>query len=99
MATPNPSLRDKCVSYSHFVSAIEAVKALHVFLAAVMTDVAALRRATLEDEELFVLYAKYLREASLSARPLLAEAIERYDQMISGEYELADFEDWTGPGN
>jgi hypothetical protein len=85
MATPSPSLRNTSVSNSQFASAIEAVKALHVVLASVMTDVAALRRTVLDDPGFAELYEKNLREASKTTRPLVAEAIAQYDEMIALE--------------
>ena len=87
MATPSPSLREKSVSCSQYASAIEAVKAIHVVLASVMVDLAALRRTVLEDPEFAEQYARHLREASQTTRPLVAEAIEHYDEMISLEQE------------
>jgi len=83
MATPSPSLREMPVCCRQFASAIEAVKALHVVLASVMTDLAALRRTVLEDPESAQRYSRHLREASQTIRPLVAEAIEHYDEMIS----------------
>lgn len=91
MATSTPSVPEKCVSCSHFASAIEAVKAVHVVLASVMTDLAALRRSVLEDPEFTQLYAKHLAAASRAARPLLAEALKHYDEMISLQQESNGF--------
>jgi len=91
MATPTPSLREKSVSSSQFASAIEAVKAIHVVLGSVMADLAALRRTVLEDPEFAEQYAKRLHETSRTTRPLVAEAIEHYDQMISLEQENNGF--------
>ena len=91
MATPSPSLRENSISCSQFVAAIEAVKALHVVLASVMTDLAALRRTVLDDPSFAILYEKNLREASKTTRPLVAEAIAHYDDMIALERENSEF--------
>jgi hypothetical protein len=92
MATTSPSLMEKSVSGRQFAAAIEAIKAVHVILASVMTDLAALRRAVLEDADFAESYAKHLREATDTARPLVAEAIEHYDEMISLEQENGEFD-------
>jgi len=91
MATPSPSLRENCGSGSQFAVAIEAIKALHVVLASVMSDLAALRRTVLDDPTFAGLYEKNLRAASRTARPLLAEAIAHYDEMIALERENPEF--------
>jgi hypothetical protein len=87
MATPSPSLRDKSVPVNPVASAIEAVKAIHVVLASVMTDLAALRRTVLEEPDFAEAYAKHLREAAKASKPLVAEAIAHYDEMIGLEQE------------
>lgn len=92
MATSAPSLPGKCVSCSHFAAAIEAVKAVHVVLTALMTDLAALRRSVLDDPEFAELYAKHLVAASNAVRPLLAEVLKRYDEIISSGQESNGFE-------
>lgn len=92
MATSAPSLPGRCVSCSHVAAAIEAVKAVLVVLTSVMTDLAALRRSVLEDPEFAELYAKHLVAASNAARPLLAEVLEHYDEMISLGQENNGFE-------
>ena len=91
MATPSPSLRENSVSCSPYASAIEAVKALHVVLASVMMDLAALRRTVLDDPSFAELYEKNLREASKTTRPLVNEAIAHYDAMIALEEQNSEF--------
>lgn len=71
-------------SSDEFASAIQAMKALHVMLVSVMTELAALRRTMLDTPELRELYEQNLREATSTARPILAEAMECYETMISG---------------
>jgi hypothetical protein len=87
MATPSPSLREQSVPGSQFASAIEAVKAIHVVLASVMTDLAALRRTVLDDPDFADSYVRNLREAARASKPLVAEAIAHYDAMIALEEE------------
>lgn len=87
MSAPSPALRENFPAHTQFVAVIEAVKALHVMVASVMADLAALRRTVLEDPELAELYAEHLRSATDTARPLLAEALECYQTMISTEGE------------
>ena len=83
MATPIPSLQEQAVSGNQFASAVEAVKTLHIVLASVMADLAAIRRTILDDPVFAEQYPKHLRETSRTTRPLVAEAIEHYDQMIA----------------
>lgn len=75
-----------------FVSAMQAIKALHVMVVSVMTDLSALRRTLLDDPELQNVYAKHLKDASTTARPILAEAMECYETMISGDDATTTFQ-------
>ena len=92
MSAPTPALREKFPAYTQFVAVMEAVKALHVMVASVMADLAALRRTVLEDPELAELYAEHLRDATDTTRPLLAEALECYQTMIPTGGEPLDFD-------
>lgn len=92
MSIAGPSLREKSLPYSQFVALIETVKALHVMVASVMADLTALRRTVLEDPEFAELYGQHLRDTTRTTRPLLAEAMECYEKMISGEGEPISFD-------
>jgi len=87
MSISSPTLRENCQPYTKFVALMETLKALHVMVASVMADLTALRRTVLEDPEFADLYAEHLRDATDTTRPLLAEAMECYEKMISDERE------------
>jgi len=61
---------------------VKQVKTLHATLTAIMADVAALRRTVLDEPEGMGLYRTNLRSAIATAKPLLDEAMQSYDQMI-----------------
>jgi hypothetical protein len=68
------------------------VKSLHAALTGLMTDVAALRRTMLEQPEDVAQYQANLRIALETAKPLVDEAMDSYDEMIkvlstSGRWE------------
>jgi hypothetical protein len=58
------------------------VKSLHAALTGLMTDVAALRRTMLAEPEDKDLYQENLRVALETAKPLVDEAMQSYDDMI-----------------
>ena len=91
MLNPSPIQQQNSVS-PQFVAAMEAIKALHVMVVSVMTDLSALRRTVLEDQEFQNAYKKHLTQASMTARPILAEAMEDYERMISGGGAATTFE-------
>jgi hypothetical protein len=66
-------------------ASIEAVKALHVMVASLMADMAALRRTVQADPDFAELYAVHLAETTRTARPLLTEALACYDEMLAME--------------
>ena len=73
------------------VSTVKQVKTLHATLTAIMADVAALRRTLLEGPEDQGLYRTNLRAAIETARPLLDEAMQSYDQMIQQIEQLREW--------
>jgi len=83
MANPSPSSPEADSCCIRADAAIESVKALHVVVASLMVDLAALRRAVLEHRQFADAYAKHLADASRSARPIVAEALACYDQMLT----------------
>lgn len=71
---------------------MQAVEALHVMIVSVMADLSALRRTVLQREDLQELYEQHLRDATSMARPILAEAMECYERMITGEEGCSGFQ-------
>jgi hypothetical protein len=67
------------------------VKSLHAALTGLMTDVAALRRTMLAEPEDKEQYQENLRVALETARPLVEEAMQSYDDMIQS---VSDGKSW-----
>lgn len=88
MSTPAPSLRESVGLDSYVAAAMESLKALHVMVTSLATDVAALRRTILEEPGFALSYEEHLKAAVSSAKPLLAEAMKVYDQVIDGAESL-----------
>jgi len=80
-----PNLQD------FLLSTIRHVKTLHATLSAVMTDVAAIRRTLLEEIDDVGDYKSNLLSAIETAKPLVDEAMQSYDDMIR---QLEYFEEW-----
>ncbi len=80
----NPALRAQEIPnlQDFLVSTVRHVKMLHATLSAVMTDVAAIRRTLLEEPEDVSQYKSNLLEAIKTAKPLVDEALQSYDEMI-----------------
>jgi hypothetical protein len=64
------------------LSTVKQVRALHAPLSALMTDVAAIRRTLLQSREDMVHYKDHLRSAIETAKPIVDEAMQSYDEMI-----------------
>lgn len=73
------------------LSTVRHVKSLHATLTAVMTDVAAIRRTLLDESGNVVDYKSNLRAAIETARPLVDEAMQSYDEMIR---QIQSLEEW-----
>lgn len=73
------------------LSTVKQVRALHATLSALMTDVAAIRRTFLHDRGEMVHYKDNLRSAIETAKPIVDEAMESYDEMIR---QIQEFEGW-----
>jgi hypothetical protein len=63
--------------------AFEHIKVLHLTLAALMTDVAALRRVVLKGPKKSRLYRRTLASGVAKAKPLIAAAMHAYQDEIA----------------
>ncbi|HYA63842.1 MAG TPA: hypothetical protein VED66_11615 [Candidatus Sulfotelmatobacter sp.] len=63
------------------------VRSLHVTVGAVMADVAAIRNTLLEEPEEIAVYRANLRLAMATAKPMVDEALNCYDDLLQ---EIAD---------
>ena len=73
------------------LSTVKQVRALHATLSALMTDVAALRRTLLQNPEDANQYRNNLRAAIETAKPIVDEAMQSYDEMIR---QIQESEGW-----
>lgn len=73
------------------LSTVRHVKSLHATLTALMTDVAAIRRTLLDEPGSVVEYKRNLRMAIQTAKPLVDEAMQSYDEMIR---QIQGLEEW-----
>jgi hypothetical protein len=64
------------------LSTVKQVRALHATLSASTTDVAAIRRTLLQDRGNMTHYKDNLRSAIETAKPIVDEAMQSYDEMI-----------------
>ena len=89
----NPALEVSQVQNVHelLLSTVKQVRALHAALSAVMTDVAAIRRTLLHGSGDLVNYRDNLRSAIETAKPLVDEAMQSYDEMIR---QIEDSQRW-----
>ena len=92
MSTQATTLKEYSRDRRDNTAMIEAVKALHVMVAAVMADVAALRRTVLEDPTFALAYDAHLKAATRTVRPLLTEALESYDALIEN---FGTLDEWS----
>jgi len=63
------------------------VRSLHVTVGAVMADVAAIRNTLFEEPEEIAVYRANLRLAMATAKPMVDEALNCYDDLLQ---EIAD---------
>lgn len=61
---------------------VRQVRTMHATLSALMADIAAVRRTVLQDEEDILNYKNNLVSTLETARPLVDEAMQCYDEMI-----------------
>lgn len=89
----NPALEVPQVENVHelLLSTVKQVRALHAAVSALMTDVAAIRRTLLHGPGDLVHYRDNLRSAIETAKPLVDEAMQSYDEMIR---QIEDSQRW-----
>lgn len=85
--SPKPEPNDRCSPQT----LIQTIKALHTIVVSLMADQSALRRALLEDPAMALSYQVHLKDATVTARPLLAEALDSYDALLE---DVALVDDW-----
>lgn len=73
------------------LSTVKQVRALHATLSALMTDVAAMRRTFLQSRGDMAHYKENLRLAIETAKPIVDEAMQSYDDMIR---QIQESEGW-----
>ena len=73
------------------LSTVKQMRAPHATLTALMTDVAAMRRTLLHGQAHLVQYKRNLRSAIDTAKPLVDEAMQSYDEMIR---QIEESEAW-----
>ena len=83
--------RDVQSLQNFLLSTVRHVKSLHATLTAVMIDVAALRRTLLDEPANDIDYKSNLRAAIETAKPLVDEAMQSYDEMIR---QIEGLEEW-----
>ncbi len=89
----NAALRTQEISnlQEFLICILQHVRTLHATLSAVMTDVAAIRRTLLEEPEDLLQYKSNLLAAIETAKPLVDEALQSYDEMIR---QIQDLKEW-----
>lgn len=91
MLNPAREVHESQNVHQLLLSTVKQVRALHATLSALMTDVAAIRRTFLHDRGEMVHYKDNLRSAIETAKPIVDEAMESYDEMIR---QIQEFEGW-----
>lgn len=82
MLDPAFEIRDVQTLHQLLVTTVQQVKTLHATVGAVMADVAALRRTVLQNPDEILDYKNNLLSTIETARPLVDEAMQSYDEMI-----------------
>ena len=82
MLDPAHEVQDTQNVHELLLSTVKQVRALHATLSALMTDVAAIRRTFLHSPGDLVHYKNNLRSAIETAKPIVDEAMQSYDEMI-----------------
>ena len=91
MLNPAPEVHETQSVHELLVSTVKQVRALHATLSALMTDVAAIRRTFLHGRADMVRYKDNLQIAIETARPLVDEAMQSYDDTIR---QIQESEGW-----
>ena len=82
MLNPALEVREAQTLHELLVMALQQVKTLHATVGALMADVAAIRRTVLQESGEMLQYQDHLRSTLETARPLVDEAMQSYDEMI-----------------
>ncbi len=82
MLDPAHEVEDSQNVHELLLSTVKQVRALYATLSALMTDVAAIRRTLLHGPGDLVHYQENLRSAIETAKPIVDEAMQSYDEMI-----------------
>jgi len=77
--------------HEYLLSTVKQVRALHATLSALMADVAAIRRTVLQGPGDLVHYKNNLRAAIETAKPIVDEAMQSYDETIR---QIEESEGW-----
>ncbi len=85
--SPKPQPNDRCTPQT----LVHTIKALHAIVVSLMADQAALRRTMLEDPAFALSYQVHLKAATITAKPLLTEALDSYDALLE---DVSLFDDW-----
>ncbi len=82
MLSSAPQVQETQNVHELLLSTVKQVRALHATLSALMTDVAAIRRTFLHGRVEMAQYKDNLRLAIETAKPIVDEAMQSYDEMI-----------------
>ena len=91
MLNPAPEVHETQNVHELLLSTVKQVRALHATLSALMTDVAAIRRTFLHGRADMARYKDNLQAAIETARPLVDEAMQSYDETIRQLQESASW--------
>ena len=91
MLDPAPEVHEIQNVHELLLSTVKQVRALHATLSALMTDVAAIRRTFLHGRADMVRYKDNLQAAIETAKPLVDEAMQSYDDTIR---QIQESEGW-----
>jgi hypothetical protein len=92
MAKLQLDAREKLDLLASLEAILGCVKSLHATVGAVMADVAAIRNTVFEDPDDVAVYRANLRMAMASAKPMVDEALNCYDELLQ---EIADSQQYT----
>lgn len=91
MLNPAQEVHEAQNVHDLLLSTVKQVRALHATLSALMTDVAAIRRTCLHGGKDMLTYKDNLRAAIETAKPIVDEAMQSYDEMIR---QIQESEGW-----
>jgi hypothetical protein len=82
MAKIQLDTQDKLQLFASLEALLGCMKSLHATVGAVMADVAAIRNTVFEDPEDLAVYRANLRMAAVTAKPMVDEALNSYDDLL-----------------